>query len=170
MPSYILRPNKNIVIQQWGHMIDRGAGYPHYILETVEQLLTEADMPGLRYRQMEVSQGGRFGRKRDLLIVAHNNLRKYHIFIGARDVGIHLEVSWFMTISPGLLSGAISKRLMGSPQALSMRIPIFDQQDLNAWITVVEQCVGAAVTSLMNELKQETTGLNTKSKGFLQLW
>ena len=54
MASYILRPNKNIVIQQWGHMIDRGAGYPHYILETVEQLLKEADMPGLRYRQMEV--------------------------------------------------------------------------------------------------------------------
>src|SRR4051794_28109770 len=133
MPSYTLRPRHDIVIQQWGQVIQHGAGHYRYILETVEEIIKASDMPGLRSRQMEVRQGGRFGRKRDLLIVAHNNLREYHIFIGARDVGIHLEVTWFLTITPGFLKGAISKRVMGSPQALSMSIPIFDRQDLNTW-------------------------------------
>ena len=170
MPTYVLRPRQDIVIQQWGQVINQGAGHYKWIIETVEQMLKEADMPGLRFRQMEVAQGGRFGRRRDLLIVAHNNLKEYHIFIGARDVGAHLEVTWFLTISPGFFKRSISKRIMGSPQGLSMQIPIFDRQELNTWVSVIEACVGGAVAKLMKELQQDTSELNSKSKGFLQLW
>jgi hypothetical protein len=80
------------------------------------------------------------------------------MFIGARDVGAHLEVSWFMTIAPGFLKRAISKRAFGNPQTLSMQIPIFDQQDLNTWIGIAEHCVKKALESLLKELEQDTSG------------
>ena len=168
MPTYVL--SRDIVIQQWGYVIEQGAGNDKMVMDSVKQMIEDANLPGVTCRQTDVSTGGIFGRKRAFLLTTLNTLKDYRMFIGARDVGAHLEASWFMTVAPGFMKRSMSKRAFGNPQALSMQIPIFDQQDLNTWIGVAEHCVEKAVKTLMEELKQDTSGLNTRSKGFLQLW
>src|SRR6266446_3345688 len=95
-------------------------GVPFRVMSTIEQMLKDANMPGITCRQTDVSAGTIFGKKRDCLLVTLNTLKEYRMFIGARDVGAHLEVSWFMTIAPGFLKRAISKRMAGSNSRKAM--------------------------------------------------
>ncbi len=99
-----------------------------------------------------------------------HNLRDYKLYIGARDYGTSLDVSWYLTIQPSALKRTLSKYTTGNPQALSMQVDFFSQQDLSAYTSYAHHCVTETVQKLMKELEQDPTGLNTKSKGFLELW
>jgi hypothetical protein len=81
-----------------------------------------------------------------------------------------LDVSWFLTLSPGFLKRQISKYATGNPQALSMAINLFDQQDLRAFTTIAHHSLQDALKTLMEDLKQDYSTVNTKSKGFLEVW
>ena len=157
------------VVESWNRVVVHGAGRGEWVIERIDVKLAEAKMPGVYAEEREVSSG-LFGTKRPFLVVGHNSLRDYHMYIGARDFGVHLDVSWYLTIEPGFLKRSVSKYTMGNPQALSMQVDFFSQQDLSAFVGVAHHCVTDAVRMLMEELKQDPTGLNTKSKGFLELW
>jgi hypothetical protein len=135
----------------------------------MELSVKDANMPGVTTSQEEVSSG-LFGAKRKFLVVNHRNLRDYHMYIGARDFGTNLDVSWYVTLQPSALKRTISKYTMGNPQALSMQVDFFSQQDLGAYTNYAHHCVKTTVKMLMKELEQDPAGLNTKSKGFLELW
>jgi len=49
-------------------------------------------------------------------------------------------------------------------------VDFFSQQDLNAYTSYAHHCVTETVKTLLKELEQDPTGLNTKSKEFLELW
>ena len=157
------------VLEQWGELISQGAGKGKWILDTVESMIDEANMPGVVTKQQAVSSG-MFSAKRDFLVVAHTNLRDYRMYIGARDYGVHLDVAWYLTAEPRFFKRAVSKYALGNPQALSQQIDFFSQQDLRAFVGVAHQYVKDTVETVMNELGQDPTGINTKSKGFLELW
>ena len=92
-------------------------------------------------------------------MVSYSTLREYRMFIGARDIGTHLEVSWFLTLNPGFLKRTISKNVaFGNPLALSQNISVFAQQDLAAFVSIASDCVYETVKLLMEELQQDTTG------------
>jgi hypothetical protein len=170
MPTYVINPNRDIIIQKWGYAIEDGAGQGKRVMDDVERMFGGSDIPGIRCRQIELSLGGMFARKREFLAVALQSLKEYRMYIGAHDFGRHLEVSWFLTVSPGFMKRSLSKRAYGRPEALSQLIPVFDQMDLSVWINISETYVGKAVEAVLQELKQDTSGLNTKSKGFLDAW
>jgi hypothetical protein len=158
------------VVDNWNVLVIAGAGRGKQVLQQIESMIKETNMPGVILQQRDVSSG-LFGSKRNFLVAGHNNLRDYHMYIGARDFGTNLDVSWYLTIEPGPLKRAVSKYTMGNPQALSMQIDFFSQQDLSAFVTGAHYCVKETVRLLMEELKQDPTGLlNTKSKGFLSVW
>jgi len=157
------------VIERWNSIVAQGAGKDKWVMDTVEHLIKDANMPGVSVSQQPVSSG-LFGAKRNFLVVNQSNLRDYHMYIGARDFGAHLDVSWYVTIEPRFLKRTLSKYTMGNPHALSQTIDFFSQQDLSAYTTVAHHCVLDAVHQLMKELEQDPTGLNTRSKGFLELW
>jgi hypothetical protein len=168
MPTYVM--NRDIVIQQWGQTIANGAGHDKQVMESIKEQLEASEMPGITCRQTDVSYGGIFSKKREFLLVTHNSLKEYHLFIGARDVGAHLQVTWFMTVVPGFLKRAYSKRVFGNPQALSTQLSIFDQQDLSVWLGVADGYVKQAMRDVLQNLNVDMSGLNSSSKGFLQLW
>ncbi len=60
--------------------------------------------------------------------------------------------------------------MAGSDKALSFALDVFDQQDLQAYVTVAHRCLLKAVRALMDELGQDFSRVNTKSKGFLEVW
>jgi len=94
------------VVESWNRVVVHGAGRGEWVIERIDVKLAEAKMPGVYAEEREVSSG-LFGTKRPFLVVGHNSLRDYHMYIGARDFGVHLDVSWYLTIEPGFLTRII---------------------------------------------------------------
>ena len=126
-------------------------------------------MPYIYCEQAEVTNG-LFGERRKYLVVNHEKLRDYRIFIGVRDYGIHLQAAWFFTCEPRFLKRTLSKYTTGNPQALSQQIDFFSQQDLGAFKTVVEGAVKYTVDSLYDELKLDPGVFTRQQRGFLNAW
>jgi len=164
---------RETVVDSWNSVVMNGAGRDKWALDTIDQAIKDANIPEFKCELMDVSTGGLgglMGKKRDFLVVTHRRLRDYRMYICARDFGAHLDVSWFLTIEPGFLKRTVSKYTTGNPQAISQAIDLFDQQDLSAYVSVAHHCVTQTVEMLMQELNQNTSRLNTKSKGFLEVW
>jgi hypothetical protein len=91
------------------------------------------------------------------------------MFIGARDYGDTLDVQWYLTCEPGFFKRHLSDILTrgASDKALSFNLDLFQQQDLNAYATVVHHCFLEAIEKLMSGLDQDSSKIDRKSKGFL---
>jgi hypothetical protein len=157
------------VIDSWATVVKSGAGKDGWVMRTTEQNIKDANPPHVECQRTDVSTGI-FGAKRDFLMVTHGGLREYALYIGARDFGRDLDVSWFLTLSPGFLKRQISKYATGNPQALSMAVNLFDQQDLRAFTTIAHHSLQDALKMLLEDLKQDYSTINRKSKGFLEVW
>ena len=159
------------VIDQWSSLVERGAGKDRWVIDKTEELIKQFNAPGVSCSR-EVVSSGMFGEKRNFLMVTHQRLKEYAMFISARDFGRDLDVSWYLTVNPSSFKRAISKKLaMGDPNALSMNLDVFAQQDLGAYKTAVHHCVQDIIKTLMEtELKQDYSTVDRKSKGFLSVW
>jgi hypothetical protein len=162
---YTLRGEK--VMDKWATIVENGAGRDKWVLDTSEEYIKNSNMPGVWCGQSEVSLSGVFSPKRPFLLLYHSGLKAYRMYIGARDFGAHLDVSWFVTFYASPLKNLLGR--YASPMGLSMEINTFDQQDLGAIITIAHHCVMRVVTLLNEELNQSPT-MNTQSKGFLSVW
>ena len=80
---------KQSVIDQWGTVVEHAAGREKWVLDTTENLIQEAKIPGLVVRQDQVTMG-MFGTKRNFVAIGFQSLKEYNMFIGARDFGMHL--------------------------------------------------------------------------------
>ena len=102
-----------------------------------------------------------------------DQFKDYNMYVSARDYGVHLDVCRFTTVEPGFLkkglSEAISSRLTGEKEGTLLSAPknILVHQDLRAWVTVVHHAVVDAVESLMQELGQDPSKIDRRSRGFL---
>ena len=166
------------ILNEWAEMIEGASGQGGALLDGIEARLRKAQIPGdCKWSLQEVKSAGLFSRvRREFLIVTTDEFKDYRIYISARDYGIYLEVSRFMTVEPGFLKGlvssAITEKLGGQGDAATLSGPknILRHQDLTAWGSVVHYAVVDAVSSLMEELGQDPSKLNRESKGFLDLW
>jgi hypothetical protein len=84
--GYLSLRNKK-VIDSWNMIVEQGAGKDRWVLDTTEEIIKEAAMPGVFCGQREAGAGQRF------LLVGHNTLADYQMFIFVRDFGAHLDVS-----------------------------------------------------------------------------
>ena len=65
------------VVDNWNVLVIAGAGHGRQVLQQIESMIKEANMPGVILQQRDVSSG-LFGAKRNFLVAGHNNLRDYH--------------------------------------------------------------------------------------------
>ena len=167
------------ILDSWATVINGGRGKFDYIFDTVQKLLTESEIPGVEWKMGEVTTGffsGLLGKKRDYIMITNEAVKDYKMYVGARDYGSHLDVQWFLTTEPGFFKSMSAKvatmaaAAAGSEKSFSYVLDIFAQQDLRAYVTVVHHCLLSAVKSLMEELKQDTSIIDRKSKGFLEVW
>jgi hypothetical protein len=77
------------VTSSWNALVIQGAGKDKWVLDKVEGMIKAANMPGVTTGQQDVSSG-MFGPKRNFLVVNHNNLRDYKMYIVA---GAKLSIS-----------------------------------------------------------------------------
>jgi hypothetical protein len=168
--------NDEKLLDSWGVVIEQGSGKEQELLRTINRYLDASELPGIQAKMVEAKPSmlkGFFGKKRDYLMVNNEALKDYRMYVGARDYGRHLDISWFLTVEPGFFKKAFSEVLTrgASSQALSFALDLFDQQDLRAYVTAVHRCcVKRAVEELVAGLGQDSSKFDWKSKGFLQVW
>lgn len=164
------------LLDSWGAVLENAAGYTERLSGRIEEHLKQGELPGVTWRTVEATPGmlkGLLGKKRSYLMVTSDSLRDYRMYVGARDYGRHLNISWFLTVEPGFFKKAFSSALTqgANPLALSFLLDLFDQEDLRAYVTSVHRCcVKRAVEGLMEHLGQDTKTFNWQSKGFLEVW
>ena len=157
------------IIDQWAAIVDAAAGKGDRIYTLLDTELTKANIPQVSWTRGEVNRGI-MTRGREFLILKNAGLREYTMYVYARDVGLHLNCGWFLTIEPGFLKGVFSRHMTGSPVAFSQSLGVFSQQDLSAWTSIVHRTFLRIIKELMEDLDQDITGMNTTSKGFLSVW
>jgi hypothetical protein len=157
------------VVDKWNTLVMDAAGRGKWVMEQVDKKLGQANLPAVRAVEREVSSGF-MGAKRPFLIVVNDNIPDFYLYIGARDYGTHLDVSWYLTVQPSVFRRAFSKYSLRDPLAMSMQLDFFRQQDLHAFVTVVHHAVKDTVDELLQELGQNPISVGQQSKGILSVW
>ena len=157
------------VVDSWYRVVEGGAGKGDYVLGTIERMIIDAQMPGVATRKENVSVE-LFGEKRPFLIVQNLKYKEYKMCINARDFGKNLDVSWYFMAEPRYLQRTLSKHATGNPLDMTMRVSLFAQQDISAFKTITHEYVKRTLEMLYDELKLDPSGLNTGSRGFLNVW
>jgi len=168
------------VSESWAIVIEGGQGKADRIFEATRDFLGKSEAPGVSWEAVDAQPSrvkGLIGKKREHILVVNKDLKPYRMYIGARDYGAHLDVSWFLTEEPSILR--ILGRLLLSVITFGIYLiywvlfkgpDIFDQQDLRAYVTVGHHAVLRAVETLMGELNQDVSRIDRKSKGVLEVW
>jgi len=160
------------VIDRWSMVIENGRGNGEQILAETEKFIRESEAPGVEFERVSVKTSwlkGLFGQKREYLMASNEGLSDYRMFVTARDYGKNLDVSWYLTCEPGFFKRRFSMAITegASDKALSLNLDLFEQQDLNAYATVVHHCLIRAIESMMASTGQDASKIERKSRGFL---
>ncbi len=159
------------ISSKWHHLVFSGQGRGENILNHTKSMLQERAYPGLTWNEEVVKSGGFIlGKKRVLLLVQSTTLKDHKMYVGARDYGTDLSVSWYVTVEPGFFKSVAASKLTGDFTGFSYGMNLFDEEELTSYVTGVHQCVLAGVEMTMDELGQDFSKVNTKSKGSLEIW
>jgi hypothetical protein len=160
------------IIDRWSMIIENGQGNGEIIYSDAENFVKTSKAPGIALDRVRVRPSwlkGLLGNERSYLMVTNEGLKDYRMFIAARDYGDNLDVSWYLTCEPGFFKKTLSDVLTrgASDKALSFNLDLFQQQDLNAYATVVHHCLIKAIEKIMSGLGQDISKIDRKSRGFL---
>jgi len=149
-------------------LVENAHGKGAEIFNSTKQLLQESKVSDIKTEMVKVVGGGFFKiREFDYLMVTNESLKDFRMYVGARDYGNDLNISWYLTCEPGPLKKLFSDLIEKNPMALSLSLNVFNYEELNAYTTKVHHCVLKAVESLMMNLGQDFSKIERKSKGFL---
>ena len=122
------------IIDRWSMIVEGGQGQAEQIYQDTENNVKELKVPGIDMEIVKVRPSwlkGLFGKEREYMMVTNEALGDYRMFIGARDFGDTLDISWFITCEPGffkkrlsnvLTSGAYDKALSLNLESSNSRI------------------------------------------------
>jgi len=180
-------------VDNWSVLIRGAQGKAGNIFGNTGNFIDQTNVPDVKIEKMAIAPGlvrGLFGGKRDFLVISetgNSNLAPYQMFIGARDYGDNLDVSWYLTYRIGygekawasllkipilnilLLPFALMRGFgrLAKVKKVGFELDLFDEQDLRAYATNVHHCLLQAVDKLMLELNQDPSKIDRKSRGFL---
>jgi hypothetical protein len=157
-------------LDNWSILIEGAQGRANEIFEAVKKDLEESEVPGISCEMVKVP-GGRVSFFKagleDYLMVTNERLKDFRMYVGARDYGRDLNVSWYLTCEPGPLKRLFSELLTKSSFALSFYMDVVQFEELTAYVTKVHHSVLKVVASLMQKLGQDASKIERKSRGFL---
>jgi hypothetical protein len=162
----------DIILENWSTIILDASGYVDKVYSNAQHLIEAVQIPGGKIDSVTIRPSflkGLFGNERHYMRVTTDALKDYRIIANARNYGTCLDVSWYLTCEPGFFKKALSNALTSgeNAMALSQNLDLFQRQDLSAFITVVHRCILKTVEGLMDNLGQDFSKLDRKSKGFL---
>lgn len=171
MPDGVLRREQ--VLDSWSVLIEKGSGKAEEVFRDVGAFLRESKAPKVSFARRRIAPGflkWMAGVERDFLEVKEESfgLSPYKIFIGARDYGESLDVSWYLTYKPSIIDALLYLITLGR---FGMKNPneldLFELQDLTAYATCVHHCLLKSVEKILLSLNQDPAKIGRKSRGFL---
>jgi hypothetical protein len=160
--------NEEIIIDRWSMLVKNGQGKTEQVYKDTEDYIRQSKAPAVEFERLDIRPSfleGVFGNKRTYIRVTNRDLDGYKMYIGARDYGRNLDLSWYVTFEPGLITRIIARIFfIFSRKPWSPNLNLFQQQDLTAYSTVVHHCFMDAIGKITKGTGQQ---IDTKSKGFL---
>ena len=166
------------ILERWSVLIKNAHGNGEKIYNRTAEFIQELRAPGInsemvKLRTDRIERGGGFFTKfveRDYLMVTHDHLRDFRMYIGARDFGSAFYVSWYLTCEPNFFKKTISGLLTKDPQFFSFfMLDIFKQEDLTAYVTAIHHALIDATKEVSESVGFDFTKVDQKSKGFLNI-
>ena len=171
------------ILDSWTLLIDGGQGKGEEILKKTRELIERSRLQMLRWRgvtayppkatklhRMLFEKARKMGKECLLVTNQQEELKDFRMYVGARDYGKNLMVSWFLTCEPGFMKSIASKIQTGHKFGLTFHpyyLTAFHQEELTAYVTMVHHCLLKAVDELMRSLGQDPSKIDRKSRGFL---
>ena len=164
--------NDEKIVDDWFVSVEGGQGRGLEVYKLTMELIQKSEVPEITAEEVMVRPSwlaGLFGRKRPYLMVRNRNLKDYRIYIGAGDFGDTLNVSFYFTCEPSFLKRIIFGlgKGMEAHEEIYLGLDLFQQQNLLDYASHVHQCLLKAVEMVIEDLGQDSSGIDKKFKGFL---
>jgi len=160
----VLTLKEGKIVDEWSQLLPGCEGLSEGLLRAVERNLDAAKPPGVTWKRESVAPGwlkGLFGKRRDFLLVSNERFDEYLVCVNARDYGTYLDVAWYFTVAPKLLSKIAAIAPGGG--WLQRELDIFDSQDLGSYRAVTRVAVIEAVEALTEERKIDLARVERRS-------
>ncbi|MBI3421289.1 MAG: hypothetical protein HY006_04435 [Candidatus Sungbacteria bacterium] len=177
------------IIERWITLIDGAQGEGEKIMTGALREIERVGPPNVHMARKMVHPGAGVIRKpREFLVAEHKLFDTYDMYIGARDYGKQLFVSWYLVAEPisflrlfkrnpvGTLLklpfliffGAFSRKKNADEEFFSV-MNIFDSEEVTAYITTVHHAVLGSVKTMMEGRNLDFTKVDAKTRGFFNV-
>lgn len=163
---------KDQILENWQVLIEGGRGSSESVYDAIVSALGDSKAPGVTWEREDIEAGQMMMRKSyNGLVITNSSLEGFVAYVFAYDYGTALHVAWFLSMKTGFMTQIAANMLKETdPRALVRYLPIYQQLELSAYTTVVHTAAKKAVAHTMERLNQDFSSINTRSKGFLEVW
>jgi hypothetical protein len=94
------------ISERWSYLIEGAQGRGKEIFENTKKNLEKINPPRVQIKEEMLTPrltlfGGSRAEKRKFLVASNEYLREYRLYVGAKDYGNQLMVSWYLISEPG---------------------------------------------------------------------
>ncbi len=184
------RISEDKVADEWTALLEKGADKADAVMEKIARAVRDANISGVSVSKKTVA----FGRDtRPFVVVEHDKLTDYCMYIGALPSGNRLNVVWYLTFyspaveiakrderaSRGMMSamrtlgGEVGRAVIpenGAPSQFVPDISMLDKLELTNYVSLVHNIVVEETKAMMDELQLDASRLKTgTTRGFITL-
>lgn len=183
------------ILEQWSYLIEGAQGKGEQVFKLTEKNIDRVQPPQVELEREMIRPAGTLvglltTKKREFLVASNRYLKGYRIYLGAKDYGKQLMVSWYLIGEGGILSKIANimakhwvlgfiflpffliilaiQKIWGKTVDLE-NMNLFDTEEATAYITTVHHSVLEAVADIMKGLDQDPSKIDRRSKGFLKI-
>lgn len=178
------------IADQWSTLIEGANGKGEKVITDTMRAIENVNAPNVFISRKEVRPGnaGFIRIRREFLVAEHRQFDTYDMYIGARDYGKQLFVSWYLVAQPisfwrlfkrnplrailtapfVIFARGISRTQGGSGDLFSS-FNLFDIEELTAYVTTVHHALLDSVKIVMEGQKLDFTKVEKRTKGFLNV-
>ena len=168
------------IIDRWFAEIAGANGKSEELLRDFNRRVETAAIPGISLSWEDLHPSRSFGgmmkkvfqgqtKPRKFVIVQNENLEGYIAYVGSKDYGNQLLVSWYLVADKGKVSTASKMVERSTGIVKAMDLDLFDIEEMMAYGTLVHEALKGAVEDLMKNLNLDFTKVDTHTRGFLNI-
>ena len=177
------------IVDRWSTLIEGANGQGEQVIAETIRIIEKLEVPDIFVSRQKRKPGPGFSKTpRDFLIAEHRIHDGYDMYIGARDYGKQLFVSWYLVEEPisflrlfkrnpiaaivklpFLIFGQIISKMYGGSGKFMSLLNLFDSEELTAYATTVHHAVLDSVKIVMENKKLDFTKVNNRTSGFLNI-
>ena len=166
------------IVERWFAAIGGANGEGEKVLRAFMSRVEEAGIPDIVAEKIKMNTGlasapsksmfslGINRSMREMIEIKNETMLGWLIYVGARDYGKQLLVSWYLVADEKELPRT-AKAIFGAESM--MELGLFKTEELSAFVTIIHEALKSAVSDSMKELNLDFTKVDTHTRGFLNI-